>query len=315
MEKKRRTMRHSMLTFKGTARYFEEIRRFPVLKAEEEYVLGARWREHGDGSAAHRLMTSHLRLVAKIAIGYRSYGLPVSDLISEGNIGLMQAIKLFDPEKGIRLSTYAIWWIKAAIQDYILRSWSLVKMGTTVNQRKLFFNLPRAKRRLSALQEGDLRPDQVTLIANELAVSEQDVVEMNRRMARDAYLNAPMNDEDDSVEWQDRLLEQGPDPESRLAESDELEARRMALGVALMVLDDRERHIFERRRLIDPAVTLDELAIEFRISRERVRQIETRAFRKVQKAAHVACARRRDSLTTHRSRMQFDSQSYAHVAP
>jgi RNA polymerase sigma-32 factor len=285
-----------------------------MLKAEEEYVLAARWREHGDGSTAHRLMTSHLRLVAKIAIGYRSYGLPVSDLISEGNIGLMQAIKHFNPEKGIRLSTYAMWWIKAAIQDYILRSWSLVKMGTTVNQRKLFFNLPRAKRRLSALQEGDLRPDHVTLIANELAVSEQDVVEMNRRMARDAYLNAPMND-DDSVEWQDRLVEQSPDPESRLAESDELEARRMALGVALTVLDDRERHIFERRRLIDPAVTLDELAIEFRISRERVRQIETRAFHKVQMAAHVACARRQDSLTTHRSRMQFDSQSYAHVAP
>ena len=307
-------MRHSMLTSKGTARYFEEIRRFPMLKAEEEYVLAARWREHGDGSAAHRPMTSHLRLVAKITIGYRSYGLPVSDLISEGNIGLMQAIKRFDPEKGIRLSTYATWWIKAAIQDYIVRSWSLVKMGTTVNQRKLFFNLP-AKRRLSALQEGDLRPDHVTLIANELAVSEQDVVEMNRRMARDAYLNAPMNDDDDSVEWQDRLMEQSPDPESRLAESDELEARRMALGVALTVLDDRERHIFERRRLIDPAVTLDELAIEFRISRERVRQIETRAFHKVQMAAHVACARRRDSLTTHRSRMQFNSQSYAHVAP
>ena len=251
--------------------YFQEIRRFPMLKADDEYVLALRWRENGDGSAAHQLLTSHLRLVAKIAIAHRRYGLPTSDLISEGNIGLLQAIKRFDPDKGVRFSTYAIWWIKAAIKDYIMRSWSLVKMGTTGNQKKLFFNLPKAKRRLSALQDGDLRPDQVTLIANDLGVTERDVVEMNRRLSGD--------------------VEEGSDQESRLAESEEYETRRTALGLGLTVLDDRERDIFEARRLVDPPITLEHFAMQFHISRERVRQIETRAFKKVQRAAHAASER------------------------
>jgi RNA polymerase sigma-32 factor len=293
-------MQNASVTPRGAMTYFAEIRRIPMLKPEEEFILAARWRERGDGGAAHRLLTSHLRLVAKIAIGYRGYGLPTADLISEGNIGLMQAIKRFDPDKRIRFSTYASWWIKAAIQNYILRSWSLVKMGTTVNQKRLFFNLTKAKRRVSALQEGDLRPDQVTLIANELGVSEQDVVEMNRRMSGDVSLNMPVNDDDDSVEWQDRLVEDGSNQESRLAESEESETRRRALGVALTVLDDRERHIFEARWLMDAPLTLDELAIEFRISPERVRQIEARAFEKVQRAAHLACKGKRGSLTTYR---------------
>jgi RNA polymerase sigma-32 factor len=274
-----------------TVSYFQEIRRFPMLKAEDEYILAMRWRENGDGSAAHQLLTSHLRLVAKIAIAYRRYGLPTSDLISEGNIGLLQAIKRFDPGKGIRFSTYAIWWIKAAIKDYIMRSWSLVKMGTTANQKKLFFNLAKAKRRLSALQDGDLRPDQVTLISTDLGVTEQDVVEMNRRLSGDVSLNVSVNEDDDSVEWQDRLVEEGSDQESRLAESEEYETRRRALGLALTVLDDRERHIFESRRLVDPPLTLEHLAMQFHISRERVRQIETRAFEKVQRAAHTASER------------------------
>ena len=271
--------------------YFQEIRCFPMLKAEEEYLLAVRWRERGDGSAAHQLLTSHLRLVAKIAIAYRRYGLPTSDLISEGNIGLLQATKRFDPDKGVRFSTYAIWWIKAAIKNYIVRPWSLVKMGTTANQKKLFFNLPKAKRRLSALQDGDLRPDQVTLIANDLGVTEQDVVEMNRRLSGDVSLNVSVNEDDDSVEWQDRLVEEGSDQESHLAESEEYEARRTALGLALTVLHDRERHIFESRRLVDPPLTLEDLAMQFHISRERVRQIETRAFKKVQRAAHAASER------------------------
>ncbi len=271
--------------------YFQEIRCFPMLKAEEEYVLAVRWRDRGDRNAAHKLLTSHLRLVAKIAMAHRRYGLPTSDLISEGNIGLLQAIQRFDPDKGIRFSTYAIWWIKAAMKNYVVRSWSLVKMGTTANQKKLFFNLPRAKRRLSALQDGDLRPDQVTLIANDLGVTEQDVVEMNRRLSGDVSLNAPLNEDDDPVEWQDRLVEKGSDQESHLAESEEYETRRTALGLALTVLDDRERHIFEARRLADPPITLEHLAMTFRISRERVRQIEMSAFKKVQRAAHAASER------------------------
>jgi RNA polymerase sigma-32 factor len=233
-----------------------------------------------------------LRLAAKIATAYRRYGLPTSDLISEGNIGLLQAIKRFDPDRGVRFSTYAIWWIKAAIKTYIVRSWSLVKMGTTANQKKLFFNLPAAKRRLSALQDGDLRPNQVTLIANDLGVTEQDVVKMNRRLSGDVSLNVPLNEDDGSVEWQDRLVEEGSNQESHLAESEEYETRRKALGLALTVLDDRERHIFKSRRLVDPPITLEHLAMKFRISRERVRQIETRAFKKVQRAAHAASERR-----------------------
>jgi RNA polymerase sigma-32 factor len=299
-------MQHASETSRGTTSYFVEIRRFPMLKAEEEYMLAARWRERADGSAAHQLLTSHLRLVVKIAMGYRRYGLPTSDLISEGNIGLMQAINRFDPDKGVRFSTYAVWWIKAAIQNYILRSWSLVKMGTTVNQKKLFFNLARAKRRLSALQEGDLRPDQVSLIASGLGVTEQEVVDMNRRLIGDVSLNVPLNEDDNSVAWQDRLADETSDQETRLAESEEAQTRRSALGLALRVLDERERHIFEARRLSEPPFTLDELAIEFCISRERVRQIEASAFQKVQKAVHVACARRQRSLKAHRVNARYD---------
>lgn len=270
--------------------YFKEIRRFPMLKAEEELLLVARWREIGDEGAAHKLLTSHLRFVAKIASGYRGYGLPTSDLISEGNIGLIQALDRFDPDKGVRFSTYAGWWIKAAIQAYILRTWSLVKIGTTVNQKRLFFNLSKAKQRLLALHGGDLRPHEVTLVANSLRVTEQDVVEMDRRLSGDVSLNAPLNVEGDSVEWQDRLIDESSDQESRLAELDDSEARRRSLGVALTVLDNRERYIFEARRLIDPPLSLAELAIKFRVSPERIRQIEGRAFKAVQEAVHAASA-------------------------
>jgi RNA polymerase sigma-32 factor len=299
-------MQHASETSRGATSYFVEIRRFPMLKADEEYMLATRWRERADGSAAHQLLTSHLRLVAKIAMGYRKYGMPTSDLISEGNIGLMQAINRFDPDKGVRFSTYAVWWIKAAIQNYFLRSWSLVKMGTTVNQKKLFFNLARVKRRLSALQEGDLRPDQVSLIASGLGVTEQEVVDMNRRLTGDVSLNVPLNEDGNLVEWQDRLADEASDQETRLAESEEAQTRKSALGVALRVLDDRERHIFEGRRLNEPPFTLDELAVQFHISRERVRQIEASAFQKVQKAVHVACARRRHSLKAHRVNARYD---------
>jgi RNA polymerase sigma-32 factor len=268
----------------GLTRYLEEIRRFPMLEPHQEYMLAKRWREHGDRDAAHKLVTSHLRLVAKIAMGYRGYGLPISEVISEGNVGLMQAVKRFEPEKGFRLATYAMWWIKAAIQEYILRSWSLVKMGTTANQKKLFFNLRKAKSRISALEEGDLRPDQVKLIAKRLGVTEQDVVDMNRRLGGDVSLNAPIREEGDSGEWQDWLVDESASQEARMAESEESDNRRKALGEALSVLNDRERRIFEARRLADDPITLEELAEEFGVSRERVRQIEVRAFEKVQKA-------------------------------
>ncbi len=268
----------------GLARYLDEIRRFPMLEPHEEYMLAKRWREHGDREAAHKLVTSHLRLVAKIAMGYRGYGLPIAEVVSEGNVGLMQAVKRFEPEKGFRLATYAMWWIKAAIQEYILRSWSLVKMGTTANQKKLFFNLRKAKSRISALEEGDLRPDQVKLIAKRLGVAESDVVEMNRRLAGDASLNAPIREEGDSGEWQDWLVDESASQESVLAESEEFDNRRAALSQALSVLNDRERRIFEARRLTDNPITLEELAEEFGVSRERVRQIEVRAFEKVQQA-------------------------------
>ena len=268
----------------GLTRYLEEIRRFPMLEPQEEFMLAKRWREHGDRDAAHKLVTSHLRLVAKIAMGYRGYGLPISEVISEGNVGLMQAVKRFEPDKGFRLATYAMWWIKAAIQEYILRSWSLVKMGTTANQKKLFFNLRKAKSRISALDEGDMRPDQVKLIAKRLGVTEQDVVEMNRRLGGDVSLNAPIRDEGDSGEWQDWLVDESSSQESRLMASEESDNRRKALGEALTVLNDRERRIFEARRLADDPITLEELADEFGVSRERVRQIEVRAFEKVQKA-------------------------------
>jgi len=268
----------------GLTRYLEEIRRFPMLEPQEEYMLAKSWREHGDREAAHRLVTSHLRLVAKIAMGYRGYGLPISEVISEGNVGLMQAVKRFEPDKGFRLATYAMWWIKAAIQEYILRSWSLVKMGTTANQKKLFFNLRKAKSRISALEEGDLRPDQVKLIAKRLGVTEQDVVDMNRRLGGDVSLNSPIREEGDSGEWQDWLVDDSISQETRLAESEEADNRRKALGEALTVLNGRERRIFEARRLADEPITLEELADEFGVSRERVRQIEVRAFEKVQKA-------------------------------
>ena len=268
----------------GLTRYLEEIRQFPMLEPQEEYMLAKSWREHGDREAAHKLVTSHLRLVAKIAMGYRGYGLPISEVVSEGNVGLMQAVKRFEPDKGFRLATYAMWWIKAAIQEYILRSWSLVKMGTTANQKKLFFNLRKAKSKISALQEGDLRPDQVGLIAKRLGVTEQDVVDMNRRLGGDASLNAPIRDDGESGEWQDWLADDSESQEAVMAEHEELDNRRKALSSALEVLNDRERRIFEARRLADDPVTLEDLAAEFGVSRERVRQIEVRAFEKVQKA-------------------------------
>jgi RNA polymerase sigma-32 factor len=281
----------SLRTDEGNlSRYLEEIRRFPMLEPQQEYMLAKRWREHGDRDAAHKLVTSHLRLVAKIAMGYRGYGLPISEVISEGNVGLMQAVKRFEPEKGFRLATYAMWWIKAAIQEYILRSWSLVKMGTTANQKKLFFNLRKAKSRINALDEGDLHPDQVKLIAKRLGVTEQDVVDMNRRLGGDASLNAPIRDDGDAGEWQDWLVDDAPSQERTLAESEELDNRRAALSDALGVLNDRERRIFEARRLADDPITLEELAEEFGVSRERVRQIEVRAFEKVQKAVRSRVA-------------------------
>jgi RNA polymerase sigma-32 factor len=276
----------------GLTRYLEEIRRFPMLEPQDEFMLAKRWREHGDRDAAHKLVTSHLRLVAKIAMGYRGYGLPISEVISEGNVGLMQAVKRFEPDKGFRLATYAMWWIKAAIQEYILRSWSLVKMGTTANQKKLFFNLRKAKSKISALEEGDLRPDQVKLIAKRLGVTEQDVVDMNRRLGGDVSLNAPIRDDGDSSEWQDWLVDEASDQESRLAESEQLENRKKALGEALAVLAKRERRIFEARRLADDPITLEDLAAEFGVSRERVRQIEVRAFQKVQRTVQIAIAKR-----------------------
>ena len=268
----------------GLSHYLDQIRRFPMLEPKEEYMLAKSWREHGDRDAAHRLVTSHLRLVAKIAMGYRGYGLPISEVVSEGNVGLMQAVKRFEPDKGFRLATYAMWWIKASIQEYILRSWSLVKMGTTANQKKLFFNLRKAKSKISALQEGDLRPDQVKLIAQRLGVTEQDVIDMNRRLGGDASLNAPIRDDGDLGEWQDWLADNSESQETVMAEHEELDNRRRALSSALEVLNDRERRIFEARRLADDPVTLEELAEEFGVSRERVRQIEVRAFEKVQKA-------------------------------
>jgi RNA polymerase sigma-32 factor len=274
----------------SVSRFLEEIRRFPMLEPQEEFMLAKRWREHEDRDAAHRLVTSHLRLVAKIAMGYRGYGLPISEVISEGNVGLMQAVKRFEPDKGFRLATYAMWWIKAAIQEYILRSWSLVKMGTTANQKKLFFNLRKAKSRISALDDGDMRPDQVKLIAKRLGVTEQDVIDMNRRLGGDASLNAPIREDGDSGEWQDWLVDDSASQESRLAESEQSDNRHKALGEALTVLNDRERRIFEARRLADEPITLEELADEFGVSRERVRQIEVRAFEKVQKAVRSSIA-------------------------
>jgi RNA polymerase sigma-32 factor len=269
----------------GLSRYLTEIRKFPMLAPDEEYMLAKAYKEHGDRDAAHRLVTSHLRLVAKIAMGYRGYGLPIGEVISEGNVGLMQAVKRFEPEKGFRLATYAMWWIKAAIQEYILRSWSLVKMGTTANQKRLFFNLRKAKGQIQALDEGDLRPDQVKQIATKLGVTEADVVSMNRRLGGDTSLNAPLrSDGEGGSEWQDWLVDESPDQEELLAEGEELDNRRKLLKDAMGDLNDRERRIFEARRLAEDPITLEDLSSEFGVSRERVRQIEVRAFEKVQKA-------------------------------
>jgi RNA polymerase sigma-32 factor len=268
----------------GVTRYAEEIRRAPMLEPHEEYMLAKRWREHGDHEAAHKLVNSHLRLVARIATSYRGYGLPISELISEGNVGLMQAVKRFEPDKGFRLATYAMWWIKAAIQEYILRSWSMVKMGTTANQKKLFFNLRKAKSKISVLDEGDMRPDQVKIIARRLGVTQTDVIYMNRRLGGDASLNAPIREDGNSGEWQDRLVDEYADQETTLAASEEFDNRRKALASALCALNDRERRIFEARRLAEEPITLKELADELGVSRERVRQIGVCAFEKVQKS-------------------------------
>ena len=268
----------------GIDHYFKEIQRFPMLDPQEEYMLAKRWREACDRDAVHRLTISHLRLVAKIARGYRGYGLPIADLISEGHVGLLQAVERFEPERGFRFSTYAVWWIKAAIQGYILRSWSLVKMGTTASHRKLFFNLRKAKSRISALDEGDMRPDQVKLIAKRLGVTERAVIDMNRRLGGDASLNDPIREDRDSAEWQDWLVGESPDQETTLAAKEEFDNRRNALSVVLGALNPRARRIFESRRLAEDPMTLAELADEFGVSRERVRQIEARAFEKVQEA-------------------------------
>ncbi len=267
----------------GLSRYLDEIRRFPMLEPEQEYMLAKRWREDEDVDSAHKLVTSHLRLVAKIAMGYRGYGLPMNEIISEGNVGLMQAVKRFDPERGFRLATYAMWWIRAAIQEYILHSWSLVKLGTTAAQKKLFFNLRRIKSQMQAIEEGDLKPEQVKAIADTLAVTEQDVIDMNRRLGGDHSLNATLRADGDS-EWQDWLVDQSQSQETTVAEEDELGYRRDLLQGAMSVLNDRERHILTERRLKEEPTTLEDLSGSYGISRERVRQIEVRAFEKLQKA-------------------------------
>ncbi len=273
----------------GLSRYLTEIRKFPMLAKDEEFMLAKRWREHEDPEAAHKLVTSHLRLVAKIAMGYRGYGLPIGEVISEGNVGLMQAVKKFEPDKGFRLATYAMWWIRASIQEYILRSWSLVKMGTTAAQKKLFFNLRKAKSQISAFQDGDLRPDQVSQIATKLGVLDEEVISMNRRLSGpDASLNAPLRADGES-EWQDWLEDEtAVSQETYVAESQERSARMTLMDAAMSELSDRERHILTERRLKDSPTTLEDLAAEYGVSRERVRQIEVRAFEKLQKAVTAA---------------------------
>lgn len=268
----------------GLSRYLTEIRKFPMLPKEEEFMLAKRWVEHEDSQAAEKMVTSHLRLVAKIAMGYRGYGLPMAEVISEGNVGLMQSVKKFDPDKGFRLATYAMWWIRASIQEYILRSWSLVKLGTTAAQKKLFFNLRRIKGEIAALEEGDLRPEQVKVIADQLNVSEADVRSMNGRMSgSDASLNVPMG-QDGDMEWQDWLADDEPNQASEFAEKQEFEARMDLLTAAMEDLNDREKHILTERRLTDDPKTLEELSEVYSVSRERIRQIEVRAFEKLQKA-------------------------------
>ena len=269
----------------GLNRYMQEIRKFPLLEPEEEYMLAKRWVEEQDTEAAHRMVTSHLRLAAKIAMGYRGYGLPQAEVISEANVGLMHAVKRFDPEKGFRLATYAMWWIRASIQEYILRSWSLVKLGTTSAQKKLFFNLRKAKAKIGALEEGDLRPENVKQIATDLGVTEDEVISMNRRLSGgDASLNATVGSEGEgSMQWQDWLEDEDADQATDYAERDEMEARRALLAQAMDVLNERERDILTQRRLTDETVTLEDLSAQYDVSRERIRQIEVRAFEKLQK--------------------------------
>jgi RNA polymerase sigma-32 factor len=287
-------------------RYLSEIRKFPMLAADEEYMLAKRWKEHGDVDAVHKMVTSHLRLVAKIAMGYRGYGLPIAELISEGNVGMMQAVKRFEPEKGFRLSTYAMWWIRASIQEYILYSWSLVKMGTTAAQKKLFFNLRRLKGQIKEIDDGDLAPESVKQIATTLAVSEDDVVQMNRRMSGgDQSLNAPMR-QDGEAEWQDWLVDDSDTQDIVVAEADELDHRRSMLEAAMATLTERERHIFTERRLRDDPVTLEDLSKDFGVSRERVRQIEVRAFEKVQRAIRNMATQDAIAQTKATERFQAD---------
>jgi RNA polymerase sigma-32 factor len=277
----------------GLSRYLQEIRKFPMLEPDEEYMLAKRWREHDDSEAAHRLVTSHLRLVAKIAMGYRGYGLPVSELISEGNVGMMQAVKRFDPDRGFRLATYAMWWIRASIQEYILHSWSLVKMGTTAAQKKLFFNLRKIKGQLQAIEEGDMSPENVKAVADRLNVPEADVISMNRRLAsQDHSLNAPLKIDGDG-EWQDWLVDETESQEIALADRQELGKRQKLLSQALGTLNERERHILTQRRLREEPTTLEDLSQEYGISRERVRQIEVRAFEKLQKSIRNAALEQR----------------------
>src|SRR5271169_818653 len=293
----------------GLTQYLKELRRLPMLELQEGYLLAKRWREHGDREAAHRLVTSHLLLVVKIAMGYRGYGLPISEMISEGNVGLMQALNRFEPEKGFRFATYAMWWIRACIQDYILRSWSLVKIGTTVNQKKLFFKLRSAKSKIAALESGDLHPDQVALIAKDLDVTDQDVVDMNRRLRGDKSINAPLHEDGELGEWQDHLVDQSPSPEALVVEQDEKDQQRKALTAAIDVLNDRERRIFEARPLADEPPTLEDLAAQFSVSRERIRQIEVRAFEKVRKAAKKLAVKA--PAATHEAGIAFDGPDRA----
>jgi RNA polymerase sigma-32 factor len=281
-----RTRRQTALVRDGRGKgYLYDIRRFAMLERDQEYELARRWREQGDRDAANQLVTSHLRLAAKIAMGYRGYGLPVSEMISEGNIGLLQALNRFEPERGFRFATYAMWWIRASIQDYILRSWSLVKIGTTTNQKKLFFKLRSAKSKIAAFESGDLHPEQVASLAKSLDVPDQDVIDMNRRLGGDKSINAPLHEDGETGQWQDHLVDQSPSPEAIVVEQDEKERQHKALTAAIDVLDDRERHIFEARHLVDEPRTLEDLAAQFKVSRERIRQIEARAFEKVRKAA------------------------------
>ena len=274
----------------GLSRYLDEIRKFPMLEPDEEYMLAKRWREHDDRDAAHKLVTSHLRLVGRIAMGYRGYGLPIGEVVSEGNVGLMQAVKRFEPDKGFRLATYAMWWIRASIQEYILRSWSLVKMGTTASQKKLFFNLRKIKGQLKALEDGDLHPDNVKKISTRLGVPEEDVISMNRRLSGDSSLNAPVRSDSEGGEWMDWLVDDAEDQETTLGKNQELERRRDFLKKAMKGLNEREKRIFTARRLSEDSITLENLSTEFGVSRERIRQIEVRAFEKVQKAVKKAAA-------------------------